>query len=98
MFGIGAAVPQDVITNAHFAARLDTSDEWIVKRTGIQQRHWLNGAQTLADLAVDACAAALADAGRRPDEVDRVLVASLTPDRLTPGRGCSTSAAPSTRC
>ena len=85
VFGIGAAVPQDVITNAHFAARLDTSDEWIVKRTGIQQRHWLNGAQTLADLAVDACAAALADAGRRPDEVDRVLVASLTPDRLTPG-------------
>jgi len=85
VFGIGAAVPQDVITNAHFAARLDTSDEWIVKRTGIQQRHWLNGAQTLADLAVDACTAALADAGRRPDEVDRVLVASLTPDRLTPG-------------
>jgi len=85
VFGIGAAVPQDVITNAHFAARLDTSDEWIVKRTGIQQRHWLNGAQTLADLAVDACAAALADAGRRPDEIDRVLVASLTPDRLTPG-------------
>jgi 3-oxoacyl-[acyl-carrier-protein] synthase III len=85
VFGIGAAVPQDVITNAHFAARLDTSDEWIVKRTGIQQRHWLNGAQTLAELAVDACAAALADAGRRPDEVDRVLVASLTPDRLTPG-------------
>jgi 3-oxoacyl-[acyl-carrier-protein] synthase III len=85
VFGIGAAVPQDVITNAHFAAGLDTSDEWIVKRTGIQQRHWLNGAQTLADLAVAACAAALADAGRRPDEVDRVLVASLTPDRLTPG-------------
>jgi 3-oxoacyl-[acyl-carrier-protein] synthase III len=85
VFGVGAAVPEDVITNAHLAARLDTSDEWIVKRTGIQQRHWLNGAQTLADLAVDACAAALADAGRRADEVDRVLVASLTPDRLTPG-------------
>jgi 3-oxoacyl-[acyl-carrier-protein] synthase-3 len=87
VFGVGAAVPEDVITNAHFAARLDTSDEWIVKRTGIQQRYRLNGAQTLADIAVDACAAALADAGRRPDEVDRVLVASLTPDRLTPGLG-----------
>src|SRR5919197_755758 len=85
VFGVGAAVPEDVITNAHFAARLDTSDEGIVKRTGIQQRYRLNGAQTLADIAVDACAAALADAGRRPDEVDRVLVASLTPDRLTPG-------------
>jgi 3-oxoacyl-[acyl-carrier-protein] synthase-3 len=87
VFGVGAAVPHDVITNAHFAARLDTSDEWIVKRTGIHERHWLNGAQTLADLAVDASAAALADAGRSPEEVDRVLVASITPDRLTPGLG-----------
>ena len=85
VFGIGAAVPHDVITNAHLEGRLDTTDEWIVKRTGIQQRHWLNGSQTLADLAVDACADALADAGRRADEVDRVIVASLTPDRLTPG-------------
>jgi 3-oxoacyl-[acyl-carrier-protein] synthase-3 len=87
VFGIGAAVPQDVVTNAHFEARLDTTDDWIVKRTGIRERHWLNGAQTLADLAVDACAAALADAGRSADEVDRVLVASITQDRLTPGLG-----------
>ena len=85
VFGVGAALPPDAIANAHFEGRLDTSDEWIVKRTGIQQRHWLNGTQTLADLAVDACADALADAGRRADEVDRVIVASLTPDRLTPG-------------
>jgi len=60
VFGIGAAVPHDVITNAHLEGRLDTTDEWIVKRTGIQQRHWLNGTQTLADLAVDACAGASA--------------------------------------
>jgi len=85
VFGVGAALPRDVIKNTHLESRLDTTDEWIVKRTGIQQRHWLNGTQSLADLAVDACAAALADAGRRPEEVDRVLVASLTPDRLTPG-------------
>src|SRR3954451_15880415 len=85
VFGIGAAVPHDVITNAHLEGRLDTTDEWIVKRTGIQQRHWLNGSQTLADLAVAACASALADAGRTGDEVDRVIVASLPPDRLTPG-------------
>jgi 3-oxoacyl-[acyl-carrier-protein] synthase-3 len=85
VFGLGAALPHDVVTNAHFEARLDTSDEWITKRTGIHERRRLNGAQTLADLAVDACAGALEDAGRRPDEVDRVLVASITPDRLTPG-------------
>jgi 3-oxoacyl-[acyl-carrier-protein] synthase-3 len=85
VFGVGAALPPDVIGNAHFEGRLDTSDEWIVKRTGISTRHWLNGKQSVADLAVDACAAALADAGRSGDEVDRVIVASITPDRLTPG-------------
>jgi 3-oxoacyl-[acyl-carrier-protein] synthase-3 len=85
VFGVGAALPPDVIGNAHFVGRLDTSDEWIVKRTGISTRHWLNGKQSVADLAVDACAAALADAGRSGDEVDRVIVASITPDRLTPG-------------
>ena len=85
VFGVGAALPPDVIANAHFEGRLETTDEWIVKRTGIQTRHWLNGRQTLAYLAVDACAEALRDAGRAGDEVDRVLVASITPDRLTPG-------------
>ena len=85
VFGVGAALPPDMIANAHFESHLDTTDEWIVKRTGIQTRHWINGRQTLADLAVDACAAALRDAGRAGEEVDRVLVASITPDRLTPG-------------
>jgi 3-oxoacyl-[acyl-carrier-protein] synthase III len=85
VFGIGGALPHDVITNAQLEGRLATTDEWIVKRTGIRERRWLNGAQSLADLAVDACAAALDDAGRTPDEVDRVLVASITPDRITPG-------------
>jgi 3-oxoacyl-[acyl-carrier-protein] synthase-3 len=85
IFGVGAAIPQDVVTNAALTERLDTTDEWIVRRTGIHERRWLNGATTLADLAAEACAEALRDAGREPAEVDRLIVATMTPDRITPG-------------
>jgi 3-oxoacyl-[acyl-carrier-protein] synthase III len=85
LFGVGTALPEYRLGNDHFAARLETNDEWIVRRTGIRERYWLNGRQTLADLAVDACEAALADAGRRGDDVDHVIVSTITPDRLTPG-------------
>jgi 3-oxoacyl-[acyl-carrier-protein] synthase-3 len=85
LFGVGTALPVHRLDNDHWAQRLDTSDEWIVRRTGIRSRYWLNGKQTLADIAVDACEAALADAGRRGDEVDHVIVSTITPDRITPG-------------
>jgi 3-oxoacyl-[acyl-carrier-protein] synthase-3 len=85
IFGIGSALPADVIGNVRLTETLDTTDEWIVKRTGIRERHWLNGRQTLADLAAQACAEALADAGRRAEDVDRIIVATMTPDRLIPG-------------
>jgi 3-oxoacyl-[acyl-carrier-protein] synthase-3 len=102
LFGVGTALPEYRLGNDHFAERLDTNDEWIVRRTGIRARYWLNGAAeggpasnghvavlgtptTLADLAVEACEAALADAGRRGEDVDHVIVSTLTPDRLTPG-------------
>jgi 3-oxoacyl-[acyl-carrier-protein] synthase-3 len=85
IFGIGSALPTDVIGNAHLTEKLDTTDEWIVKRTGIRERHWLNGRQTLTDLAAEACVGALADAGRRAEDVDRIIVATMTPDRVTPG-------------
>lgn len=85
IFGVGAALPEQVVANAHFAARLDTSDEWIARRTGIRTRRWLNGSMTLADLAAKACREALDDARRPLDEVDHVIAATITPDRLTPG-------------
>ena len=85
IFGIGAALPDEVVANAAFVDRLDTSDEWIVRRTGIRERRWLNGRQSLADLAAEACAAALDDAHRDAAAVDRVIVSTITPDRLTPG-------------
>jgi 3-oxoacyl-[acyl-carrier-protein] synthase III len=54
LFGVGTALPEHRLGNDHFTARLDTTDEWIVRRTGIRERYYLNGRQTLADLAVDA--------------------------------------------
>jgi 3-oxoacyl-[acyl-carrier-protein] synthase III len=85
VFGIGAALPEEIVTNFDLEKHLDTSDAWIVKRTGIRERRHLNGSRTLADLAAEACSAALVDAGRDAVDVDRVIVCSLTPDRLMPG-------------
>ena len=85
IFGIGAALPEHVVTNAHFEASLDTTDAWIVKRTGIRERRHLNGSLSLAQLAATACADALADAGRDASEVDQIIVTTITPDLVTPG-------------
>ena len=85
VIGIGAALPEEIVTNADLVAHLDTSDEWIQRRTGIRERRHLNGSRTLADLAAEACTLALRDAGRDAKDVDRVMVCSLTPDRMMPG-------------
>jgi 3-oxoacyl-[acyl-carrier-protein] synthase-3 len=85
LFGVGAALPERVIGNAHFAERLDTDDAWIVRRTGIRTRRWLADEEPLAPLAAEACTAALADAGRTAGEVDQIIVTTITPDRITPG-------------
>jgi 3-oxoacyl-[acyl-carrier-protein] synthase III len=80
--GWGIAVPDKVVTNDDMAARLDTSNEWIVERTGIRQRH-IGG--TTSGLAIEAGQAALASAGRSPDDIDLLMLATTTPDCLVPG-------------
>ena len=74
--GWGIAVPDKVVTNDDMAVRLDTSDEWIVERTGIRERH-LGG--TTSGLAIEAAQAALASAGRTPEEIDHLVLATTTP-------------------
>ena len=85
ILGVGAAVPAQLITNADLEARLDTNDEWIVRRTGIRERRHISGDETLAQLAAGACTDAVNDSGGTAAEIDHLIVATITPDRLTPG-------------
>ena len=83
--GLGAYLPEKVVTNDDLAAVLDTSDAWIRSRTGITQRHHAAPEQATSDLAVAAGKAALADAGLSTDDVASIIVATMTPDHTVPG-------------
>jgi len=86
--GTGSYLPPRVVTNAEFAARLDTSDAWIRERTGIAQRHIADESQASSDLALEASRAALAAAGVRPEEIDLIVLATSTPDYVFPSTAC----------
>ncbi|MGZ9100215.1 MAG: beta-ketoacyl-ACP synthase III [Brevundimonas sp.] len=82
--GVGSYLPEQIVTNADLAEFVDTSDEWIVERTGIRQRHKARDDQPTSDLAVEAAKKALTDAGRTAAEVDLIVVATTTPDMTFP--------------
>ena len=82
--GLGAYLPESVLTNADLAARVDTSDDWIVSRTGIRRRHIAMPGETTSDLAFKSATAALADAGTGADALDMIIVATTTPDETFP--------------
>lgn len=82
--GLGSYLPERIVTNADFAQRLDTSDEWIRTRTGIRERHYAAPEQATSDLAIAAALAALEDAGLSADEIDVIIVATATPDHILP--------------
>ena len=82
--GVGHYLPERVVPNAEFEARIDTSDEWIRSRSGIERRHFAAEGQTTSDLAIRAAQAALADAGLTPADVDAIIVATSTPDLTFP--------------
>ena len=82
--GTGAALPRRIMRNADFAGIVETSDEWIVQRTGIRQRHIASDDETTASLGEAAARAALANAGLTPDDIDLVLVATSTPNNTFP--------------
>ncbi len=82
--GIGAYLPERVVTNAELAERIDTSDEWIRERTGIRQRHIAGPHETCTFMAVQAARQALADAGATAGDVDAIILATATPDQAFP--------------
>ncbi len=82
--GTGSALPARRVSNAELAETVDTSDEWIVERTGIRFRHIAGPDETTATLAADACKAALAAAGRAARDIDLIVLATATPDQTFP--------------
>ena len=82
--GVGSYLPEEIVTNADLAKIVDTSDEWIVARTGIRQRRRARPDQPTSDLAVEAAKKALLEAGRTAAEVDLIIVATTTPDLTFP--------------
>ncbi len=85
--GLGFHVPARVVTNDELARLMDTSDAWIVERTGIRERRFVEPGVGVTDLAQEAARKALADAGRRADDVDFIVFASITRDYTFPGCG-----------
>jgi 3-oxoacyl-[acyl-carrier-protein] synthase-3 len=86
--GWGMAVPERVLTNAEIAKTVDTSDEWIVSRTGISERRIAGPRETTASLAVDAARAALDCADISPRQLDLIIVATSTPEYVFPATAC----------
>ena len=82
--GVGGYLPDQIVTNDALSKFVDTSDEWIVERTGIRQRHQVRDDEPVSDLATAAARKALAAAGRTPADVDLIIVATTTPDLTFP--------------
>ncbi|WP_312521054.1 beta-ketoacyl-ACP synthase III [Anaerospora sp.] len=88
IIGIGSYVPEKVITNGDLEKIIDTSDTWIVERTGIRERRVVGAEQATSDLATIAAERALADAGVSAEELDLIIVATVTPDMVFPSVAC----------
>ena len=86
--GTGSYLPEKVLTNHDLAKTVDTSDEWIVTRTGIRQRHIAADGQLASDLALEASKSALAAAGIGADQLGLIIVATTTPDMIFPSTAC----------
>ncbi len=82
--GVGAYAPERVVTNDHFVQMLDTSDEWIVQRTGIRERRYAADDEATSDLCLKASAIALERAGIGPEDLDLIITGTVTPDHILP--------------
>lgn len=90
--GLGVAVPSRVVTNADFEATLDTTDQWIVERTGIRERHYAGPDDSVASLSRDAALRAMERAGVTAADLDSIILGTASPDRLLPSTACDLQA------
>lgn len=86
--GSGYAIPSRRIPNTHFETYLETSDEWIKTRTGIEQRFWLEDDESINDLTEKAARDAIKAAGLKPENIDGIVLGTVTPDDLFPSAAC----------
>ena len=86
--GTGSYLPENIMTNAELEGLVDTTDEWIKSRTGIEKRHIAADDETTCDLAEKAAHAALKAAGKKPDDIDLIIVATTTADLIFPSTAC----------
>ena len=91
--GVGACLPERIVTNDELASRVDTSDDWIVQRTGIKQRYVAGDGETTVSLGARAAARALASAGLTGADIDLIIVATSTPDHTFPAAATEIQAA-----
>jgi 3-oxoacyl-[acyl-carrier-protein] synthase III len=96
--GWGTAVPEKLVTNAEMEQRVDTTDAWIVERTGIRERHVAATTDTTASLAIDAGTAAIKQAGITPDAIDLLIVATASPEQPIPHTGAFVGEGLGLRC
>jgi len=87
IMGIGMSVPKRVVTNHELATKMETSHDWIVERTGIEERHWVSEGETGATLGAAAAREAIQRAGLEPKDIDLIVLATLSPDFNFPGTG-----------
>lgn len=87
ILGYGSYYPENIVDNNYLAKIVDTSDEWITKRTGIRERRISSG-ETVAQMAAKACEEAMRKAKCEPEEIDLIIVATITPDSVCPSTAC----------
>jgi 3-oxoacyl-[acyl-carrier-protein] synthase-3 len=85
---VGCYTPPNLLTNDDLSKMVDTNDQWILERTGIRQRHIAPPEMATSDMAVEAARIALANAGAKPEEIDCILLCTVTPDTMFPSTAC----------
>lgn len=85
---VASHFPERIVTNEELSKTMDTSDDWIRTRTGISQRHWVEPGTGASEIAIPAAKAVLEKRGMKPEELDLIIVATVTPDTMFPATAC----------